>query len=678
MLAARIRRKLPPSRSTPLPLFETLEARRLFSAASGITLHDDLEVLKNSTSSSNIEGYTPSEIEQAYGIDNVTFSSGTVKGDGSGETIAIVDAYNAPDIVADLGVFDAQFGISAPPSFKIVNQTGGSTLPSNDAGWAGEISLDVEWAHAIAPGAKILLVEANSDSLSDLLAAVDTARHASGVAVVSMSWGGSEFFSFNGSEFTGETQDDYHFTTPSGHNGVTFVASAGDSGTFSGVEWPAVSPNVVSVGGTSLYTNADGSYEVEYSWRGTSGGYSQIEPTPSYQDAVDPYTTRSSPDVSYVADPNTGVAVYDSYADDGYVGWQEVGGTSVGAPQWSALIAIADQARALSGLGTLDGASQTLPILYSLYGQPGTSAYSTYTTYFNDIIDPGRGFFNSATEGYDTLTGLGTPKAVNIVDALAAITPGSQPTTPTGPTTPTLPASTIEATVVSTLPSAAVGSTDGSLTLSLLNTDSLAFDGPLSISLYAITDGSISSTDSSFATISLTKVSIGAGKSTTVVVHFQYPTSVPNGSYQIAAAVTATGTDTAAADAVSADSVTIDAPVVDLSAKALRSSLAVEPGHRRSTEVRITNTGNFTASGTFMLNLYSSTDQTLDATDPLIAALAKHIMLKPGRSKLVKIRFLAPSSLAAGSYYLIAAASSSTRPVDIDSADKDVIIATRT
>ena len=222
-----------------------------------------------------------------------------------------------------------------------------------------------------------------------------------------------------------------------------------------------------------------------------------------------------------------------------------------------------------------------------------------------------------------------------------------------------------------------VGSTDGTLTLRLLNTDSIAFDGPLSVSLFAITNGTISSTDSSFETVSLKKVSIGANSSTTVVIHFQYPTSVPNGSYEIAAAVTATGTDTAAADAVSSDSVKIDAPVVDLSAKALHSSLVVDPGHRRLTRLRITNTGNFTASGQFMLDLYTSTDQTLDASDTLIASLAKHILLRPGHSMLVDLRFLAPSSLAAGSYYLIAAASSSTRPVDIDSADKDVIIATR-
>jgi subtilase family serine protease len=682
MLFTRLRRKSSsgPSLAAGGHWFESLESRRLLSAAPNIILHNDLQILKNSTSSADIQGYTPSQIEQAYNFNNVSFSNGAVQGDGAGQTIAIVDAFNAPDIVGDLATFDSQFGIAAPPSFKVVNGNGGSKLPSNDPGWAGEISLDVEWAHAIAPDANILLVEANSDSLADLLTAVDTARNAAGVSVVSMSWGGSEFFSFNGSEFTGETQDDFHFTTPAGHQGVTFVASAGDSGVFSGVEWPAVSPNVVSVGGTSLYTNADGSYNTETSWQGTSGGYSQIEPTPTYQQVANPADARSSPDVGYVADPNTGVAVYDSFADGTFVGWQVVGGTSVGAPQWSALIAIADQGRAISGLGTLDGASQTLPVLYSLYRAPGTSDYSTYTTDFNDVIDPSRGhrFFNSgATAGYDTLTGLGSPIAPKIVDALANITPGSQPTNPTGPTTPTLPASFIDATIISKQPAKVVGNTNGTVTLRLMNTDSLELDGSLSVVLYAVTGGSISSTASSFATVPIPIVKIAVGGSTTEVVHFQYPTSIPNGSYHLAAAVTAVGTGTAAADVVSSDSVTIDAPAVDLSARGFRSSLKVTPGRHKSIAVRITNTGNTAASGTYTVDLYGSVGQTLDPSDPFITALTDNLLLQPGHSMIVHLSFRAPASLAAGSYNLIAAVSSSTRPPDVDTADKDVVIATR-
>ena len=202
------------------------------------------------------------------------------------------------------------------------------------------------------PARNILLVEANSASLTNLMDAVNEARNAAGVSVVSMSWGGSEFFGWNGTEFTGQTQYDPYFTTPTGHQGVTFIAAAGDSGVYSGVQWPASSPNVLSVGGTSLYTqDKSGTYYTETSWSGTSGGFSQVEDEPSYQATVQNTGVRTIPDVAYDADPNTGFAVYDSVADQGYVGWQEVGGTSAGAPQWAAIIAIANQARVLAARG---------------------------------------------------------------------------------------------------------------------------------------------------------------------------------------------------------------------------------------------------------------------------------------------------------------------------------------
>src|SRR5665213_545052 len=161
-------------------LIESLEQRQLLSASDNV-MHSNL-VMKSAASNSNtVQGFTPAQIRQAYGFNNITFSNGTVNGDGTGQTIAIVDANNDPNINADLKTFDQQFGIAAPPSFTVVSQTGSTTkLPSLDPGWAGEISLDVEWSHAIAPGAKILLVEANSATLNDLMTAVNYARHASG------------------------------------------------------------------------------------------------------------------------------------------------------------------------------------------------------------------------------------------------------------------------------------------------------------------------------------------------------------------------------------------------------------------------------------------------------------------------------------------------------------------
>src|SRR5437762_6501685 len=200
---------------------------------------------------STVVGLTPSQVKKAYGFD-------LLSGDGSGQTIAIVDAYNDPNISSDLKNFSKQFSL-ANPNLSVVNQTGASTLPKSDGGWAQEISLDVEWAHAIAPKAKILLVEAKSASLTDLLSAVDYARHATGVSVVSMSWGTNEFMS--------EGNYNSYFTTPAGHQGVTFVASSGDQGSWLGASWPAVSSNVLSVGGTTLnISDSTGTYAGETGW----------------------------------------------------------------------------------------------------------------------------------------------------------------------------------------------------------------------------------------------------------------------------------------------------------------------------------------------------------------------------------------------------------------------------
>jgi subtilase family serine protease len=670
-------------RTAKLPLMETLESRR-FLSASTVTLHNDLQILKSDTSSSTISGYTPAQIKKAYGIDEVSFSNGTVTGDGSGETIAIVDAYNDPTLSNDLGVFDTEFGI-ASANLKVENEHGGSTLPSTDGGWAGEISLDVEWAHAIAPGAKIVLVEASSASLADLLTAVDTARNTAGVSVVSMSWGGSEFFSYNASESSDELADDYHFTTPSGHEGITFVASAGDSGSFSGVQWPAASPNVLSVGGTSLYTSdSSGTYSSESSWSGTSGGYSQYEATPSYQASVNTSGARSVPDVSYDGDPNTGFAVYDSTPDtsDGttYVGWQEVGGTSAGAPQWAAIIAIANQGRAIAGKSTLDGASQTLVVLYSVYNT------SSYDADFNDVVDSGGGYqfpwggfgnVGQATVGYDTATGLGSPKAAQIVDTLVGS--GSSGSSGSGgTTTTTLPDSPLTATVISAPTGTVIGSESGNLTLRLTNDGSSRYIGAVTVSLYATTSGTITSSDSAFATISIAKVNIAQGASKKIVVHFKYPTGLANGSYVIAASVAATATDTSPSQTAAPAAVTIDTPTVDLSTAFDRdTAVLAKPGHRRSIAVTITNKGNVTADGQLTLNLYASADGTLDAGDELLATLLETLNLKAGQSVTFHIRFRFPDALTGGNYDLIASASSTVQPTDTNTGDKAAVLATR-
>ncbi len=369
------------------------------------------------------QGYTPSEIRAAYGLNQVSF--GGVTGGGSGQVIAIIDAYNDPTIQNDLSAFDAAFGL-ANPTLRVVSQTGSSVLPPVDpAGrgnnnFEGEIALDVEWAHALAPGASIMLVEAQDASPSNLFAAVKFARQQPGVSVVSMSFGGNETAT--------ETQFDSTFTTPANHNGVTFVASTGDSGTPG--SYPAYSPNVVAAGGTSLAIDSLGNYQSETGWTGSGGGISQVESQPSYQNGIVTQTTtaRATPDVAFDADPSTGVAVYDSYNNGTSKPWEILGGTSVAAPAWSGLLAVANQGRVAAGEGTLDSRASTLPLLYSA---PASD--------FHDITTGNNGI--QASPGYDLVTGRGSPKANLLIPFLVSGSVTPPPPTSTGPAVTSLSAS---------------------------------------------------------------------------------------------------------------------------------------------------------------------------------------------------------------------------------------------
>jgi RTX calcium-binding nonapeptide repeat (4 copies)/Bacterial Ig-like domain (group 2) len=362
-------------------------------------------------------GLTPSQIATAYGINDITF--GGVAGNGAGQTIAIVDAYDDPTIASDLQAFDAYFGIANPPSFSKVNETGGSTLPSADTSgtWEIEESLDVEWAHALAPDANIVLVEASSSYDNDLFDAAQYAATISGVSAVSMSFAGPEFYS--------ENYYDSLFTTPSGHTGVTFLASSGDNGADNGsgspqINYPTASPNVISVGGTYLSTDGSGDYISESAWSGSGGGISEFETQPSYQNGVvtQSSTYRTVPDISSDASPSSGVPLYDSYSLGASTPWITVGGTSFASPTWAAMIAIANQGRVAAGYTPLDGPSQTLPALYSL---PSSD--------FHDITSGNNGF--AAGTGYDLVTGIGSPVANLLIPALAYYghTPPSNPPT---------------------------------------------------------------------------------------------------------------------------------------------------------------------------------------------------------------------------------------------------------
>ncbi|HKM56643.1 MAG TPA: S53 family peptidase, partial [Isosphaeraceae bacterium] len=367
--------------------------------------------------------YTPAQIRAAYGISSLTL-------DGSGQTIAIVDAYDNPSIFQSLDAFDSQFGLTptgptlyqqygAASSFlRVLNQNGQSTsLPATDPSGAGtdnwevEEALDVEWAHAIAPGAQIILVEANSQSLSDLMAGVATAASQRRVSVVSMSWGFPEGQAVFASD---EAAYDGVFNVP----GVTFVASTGDYGAAD-PEYPAYSPNVVAVGGTSLTLNADGSYHSEAGWGyysdsvgaliGSGGGISLYESEPVYQEKVQTTGGRTTPDVSLVADPATGAWIADPYNLPATNPFEVVGGTSLSAPCWAGLVALANQGRAAAREPALDSSSPT---------ETQQALYSLPQRDYNVISSGNNGY--SAGAGYNLVTGLGTPVANLLVNDLVA------------------------------------------------------------------------------------------------------------------------------------------------------------------------------------------------------------------------------------------------------------------
>jgi subtilase family serine protease len=362
----------------------------------------------------NPNWYTPDQIRSAYGFNQVSLT-------GAGQTIAIIDVYNDPNIFNDANVFSAQFGLPqlTPQTFIKLNEYGNSNgpFPATNSAWSSEISLDVEWAHAIAPQANIVLVEANSESTSDVFQAMLTAQNYVGVTdsrtgkldpvtVVSMSWGYNESNRYMQSNMT---TYDKNYLSPS--RPITFVAATLDNGSRYGVYWPAISPNVVGVGGTVLTLNSSGGYGSETGWSYSTGGISKYEVRPTYQNLV-PYgltalpANRMNPDVSYAA---TNFAAYDTVGT--YHGWFQAGGTSAGTPQWAGLIALVDQGREEIGGQPLNS-TQTLQTLYHFAG----------SQYFHDITSGSNGAY-TAGPGYDLVTGIGTPIANNLIPAMIGYVP---------------------------------------------------------------------------------------------------------------------------------------------------------------------------------------------------------------------------------------------------------------
>ena len=272
-------------------------------------------------------GLTPAQVKAAYGFP-------TDYKAGAGETIAIVIPFHHPTMQADLKVFSNAFNLRSCTSsngcFKQVNSKGTKDYPPTSSLWAMEAALDVQWAHAIAPGAKILVVEAKSDRLSDVLKAEDYATAHAGYVSNSLGL----------DEFSGQSSLNGHFDRP----GVSIFAASGDDGAAAGPSYPGTAPGVISVGGTTLIDVGKSTF-AENAWKGSGGGCSKYETAPAAQAAYAGYAAlncdgkRAAPDVSLVADPRSGVSVYNSYKTT--LPWLKLGGTSAATPMWAARAAVA-------------------------------------------------------------------------------------------------------------------------------------------------------------------------------------------------------------------------------------------------------------------------------------------------------------------------------------------------
>ncbi|MEU3030436.1 S53 family peptidase [Streptomyces incarnatus] len=343
--------------------------------------------IKPDASSGTPTGYGPSDLQSAYGLASAAASK------GSGETVAIVDAYDDPNAAADLATYRSYYGLPACTTsdgcFEKVGQTGStSSLPSADSGWAGEISLDLDMVSAACPNCNILLVEAKSASMANLGTAVNEAVKL-GAKYVSNSYGGSE-----------SSSDTGYDTKYYKHAGVVITASAGDEGY--GAEYPAGSQYVTAVGGTALKKASNTRGWSESVWNtssaeGTGSGCSVYDAKPSWQTDTG-CSKRMIADVSAVADPATGVSVYDSYGADG-TGWNTYGGTSASSPFIASVYALA---------GT--PSSGSYPAKFP-YAKAGTSALNDVTSGSNGSCSTS--YLCTARSGYDGPTGVGTPEGVS-------------------------------------------------------------------------------------------------------------------------------------------------------------------------------------------------------------------------------------------------------------------------
>ena len=329
-----------------------------------------------SSSSPPAGSYGPAQFHGGYNLPTMTAST---------QTIGIVDAYNDPNIASDLATYNTYYGLPACTTsngcFTVVNQTGGAKLPKSNSGWSLEISLDVETAHEICQNCRILLVEASSNSMANLGAAVNEAAKL-GANVISNSYGSSEY--------SGEVSDSNSYFN---HPGIMITVSSGDGGY--GVEFPAASNYVTAVGGTTLTLAGSNAYQSESAWSSGGSGCSAYISKPAWQ-ADSGCANRTVADVAADADPNTGAAVYDSVRYQGQSGWFQVGGTSLSAPLIGAVYALAGNASSL------------------VYGSnPYANAAALHDVTSGSNGSCGGSYLCTAVAGYDGPTGMGTPNGTS-------------------------------------------------------------------------------------------------------------------------------------------------------------------------------------------------------------------------------------------------------------------------
>ena len=514
-----------------------------------------------------VGGYGPTDLASAYKLPT---------SQGSGKTVAIVDAYNDPNAESDLATYRSQFGLPACTTangcFKKVNQNGAtSPLPANNSGWSGEIALDIEMVSAVCPNCHILLVEATSPTIANLGTAVNTAV-AQGAMAVSNSYGGSE------SSSDPTTSTNYYK-----HAGVAITVSSGDGGY--GVEFPASSPYVTAVGGTSLSHASNSRGWSETVWNGAGSGCSAYEPKPSFQHDTG-CSRRTVADVSAVADPNTGVAVYDS---TGSGGWTVFGGTSVASPIIASVYALA--ATATAG---------TYPDSYP-YANPG--ALFDVTSGTNGSC--GGSYLCTGAAGYDGPTGLGTPNGVAAFgpttasnDFSIAVSPTSASVSPGSGTTATI--------------STAV--TSGSAQSVSLSASGLPSGATASFSPSTVTAGSSStlalststSTPTGTYTVTITGTGSSAAHTTTFTLTVSNPTSndfsiaVSPTSASVTAGQNAGATVSTAVTSGSAQSVSLSASGLPSGASASFSPSTVTAGSSSSLTI---TTSSSTPAGTYTVTI---------------------------------------------------------------------------